>query len=62
MGHKPTAIRLLADQFATHGYFVVVLDPFQGDPCELNRPKGFDMQAWIRGGDGRPSKEVGSVE
>ncbi|KAJ5117047.1 Sterol O-acyltransferase [Penicillium atrosanguineum] len=39
----------IADQLAANGYFVVMPDPFHGDPAPLNRPDGFDLMAWLKG-------------
>lgn len=37
----------IADQFAACGYFVVIPDLFDGKPCPLNPPEGFDLMGWI---------------
>ncbi|OTB09405.1 hypothetical protein M426DRAFT_70684 [Hypoxylon sp. CI-4A] len=42
--------KLLADQYAGAGYYTLIIDPFRGDPLSLNRPAGFDFQAWMTRG------------
>ncbi|TWU74983.1 hypothetical protein ED733_005766 [Metarhizium rileyi] len=45
--------QLMADRFAEHGYTTVVLDLFNGDPVQLNKPEGFDFMGWLnKGSDG----------
>lgn len=38
--------QLIADQFAANGYYTLLIDEFDGDALTLNRPHGFDFQAW----------------
>ncbi|KEZ40051.1 hypothetical protein SAPIO_CDS9051 [Scedosporium apiospermum] len=46
--------KLLADQFAANGYLTLVIDEFNGDPLDLNRPADFDFTAWLNhGSDGK---------
>ncbi|CDM37954.1 hypothetical protein DTO013E5_8273 [Penicillium roqueforti] len=49
IGHRFTNAQLIADQFATNGYFVMMPDLFHGDPVPLNKPGEFDMQKWRMG-------------
>ncbi|PWY71673.1 alpha/beta-hydrolase [Aspergillus heteromorphus CBS 117.55] len=49
IGHRFINAQLIADQFAANGYFVMMPDLFDGDAIPLNRPAGFDLQAWLRG-------------
>jgi dienelactone hydrolase len=45
--------KLLADQYAAHGYLCLVPDIFLGDPVPINRPDDFDVKKWImQGSDG----------
>jgi dienelactone hydrolase len=45
--------KLMADQFAANGYLCLIIDQFNGDPLELNRPEGFDFPSWLtQGSDG----------
>jgi dienelactone hydrolase len=46
MGHVALNAQLIADQLAQNGYFVVLVDLFEGDPLEPNRPADFDFPAW----------------
>jgi len=40
--------QLLADQFASHGYHVLVPDILQGDPLRQNeKDEPIDLQKWI---------------
>jgi len=63
--HKDTAIlflpdvigiwqnsQLIADQYAANGYYTLIPDLFNGDAMTLNRPEGFDFQAWLTKGTG----------
>ncbi|KAL2158779.1 hypothetical protein VTH06DRAFT_3970 [Thermothelomyces fergusii] len=46
--------KLLADQFAANGYLTLVLDVFEGDALQLNRPVGFNFVEWLnKGSDGK---------
>ncbi|PKS11314.1 hypothetical protein jhhlp_003076 [Lomentospora prolificans] len=46
--------KLMADQFAANGYLTLVLDEFNGDPIDLNRPASFDFMSWLQNGsDGK---------
>ena len=46
--------KLLADGFASRGYFTVVPDLFAGDPFPDPRPESFHLQKWLEeGGGGR---------
>ncbi|KAL2116221.1 hypothetical protein VTJ04DRAFT_10476 [Mycothermus thermophilus] len=42
--------KLIADQFAAHGYLTLLLDVFNGDPLSLNRPPNFNIMDWIAHG------------
>jgi len=42
--------KLLADQFAANGYYTLIVDQFNGDPIDLNRPDSFDFMAWMTKG------------
>jgi len=44
--------QLIADQFASNGYYTVILDLFNGDAMTLNRPEGFDFMDWMANGTG----------
>ncbi|TRX96778.1 hypothetical protein FHL15_002084 [Xylaria flabelliformis] len=48
IGHKFVNAQLIADQFAAHGYVVVMPDLFHGDDVPLNRPEGFQIQEWLK--------------
>ncbi|XMA18160.1 hypothetical protein WAI453_010951 [Rhynchosporium graminicola] len=63
--HKDTAIlflpdvigiwqnsKLMADQYATNGYYTLMPDLFNGDPLSLNRAADFDFMAWLTKGTG----------
>lgn len=39
--------RLLADQYAAHGYLCLVPNIFLGNPVPINRPDDFDVKKWI---------------
>ncbi|KAL2193022.1 dienelactone hydrolase [Corynascus similis CBS 632.67] len=46
--------KLIADQFAANGYLTLLLDVFEGDPLQLNRPAGFNIMEWLaKGSDGK---------
>ncbi|KAF3803777.1 Hydrolase tropI [Colletotrichum gloeosporioides] len=46
--------KLMADEFARHGYVCLVLDTFNRDPCPLNMPADFDIMKWLQeGSDGQ---------
>ncbi|EED16216.1 dienelactone hydrolase family protein [Talaromyces stipitatus ATCC 10500] len=49
LGHKFQNLQLIADQFASNGYFVFMPDLFHGDPVALNPPEGFDLFKWLSG-------------
>lgn len=51
----------IADQFAANGYLVAMPDLFHGDPIPLNRPPGFDLQAWLKGPPGHGPSTVDPV-
>ncbi|KAJ6024085.1 hypothetical protein N7540_004882 [Penicillium herquei] len=53
IGHRFTNAQVIADQFADHGYFVMMPDLFYGDAVPLNKPGEFDMAKW-RNGDYHP--------
>ncbi|CEJ62824.1 hypothetical protein PMG11_11310 [Penicillium brasilianum] len=42
--------KLLADQYAAHGYLCLVPDIFLGDSVPINRPYDFDVKKWIMQG------------
>ena len=44
--------KLMADQFAANGYFCLVIDLYNGDALALNKPAGFEFEAWMREGSG----------
>ncbi|CAG8112524.1 unnamed protein product [Penicillium salamii] len=46
MGHQSLNAQLIADQFAAHGYFVVMPDLFNGDAVKIPKPEGFDINDW----------------
>ena len=50
LGHKFVNAQLIADQFATNGYFVAMPDLYNGDPCPMNPPQGFDWKKWLFNG------------
>ena len=55
--------QLMADQFAANGYYVLMIDQFNGDPMKINRPADFDFMAWLTGGsDGKNPHTVDKVE
>ncbi|KAK4243673.1 dienelactone hydrolase [Corynascus novoguineensis] len=46
--------KLIADQFAANGYLTLLLDVFEGDALQLNRPPGFNIMEWLeKGSDGK---------
>lgn len=46
--------KLIADQLAANGYLTLIVDLFNGDPCALEFPPGFDLFAWFaNGSDGK---------
>ncbi|KAH8698724.1 dienelactone hydrolase [Talaromyces proteolyticus] len=57
--------KLMADQFAANGYTTLVIDIFNGDALELNRPADFNLMGWMtqgRNGKGpHTPKEVDSI-
>jgi len=48
IGHKFVNAQLIADQFAAHGYFVVVPDLFDSDTVPLNPQPGFNFMEWLK--------------
>ena len=48
VGCESINTRLLADQFAVHGYLCVVPDLFHGDAFPLNEIKTRDIGAWLQ--------------
>jgi dienelactone hydrolase len=42
--------QLMGDQFAANGYACLVIDLFNGDALELNRPSDFNRMAWLTQG------------
>lgn len=61
IGHRFINAQLIADQLAANGYFVVMPDLFHGDPIPLNRPEGFELQAWLNGPPGHLPNRVEPV-
>lgn len=59
LGHKFINAQLIADQFAANGYFVAMPDLFEGDPCPLNPPQGFDWKKWLF--NGHTQKEIDPI-
>ncbi|KAJ5718460.1 hypothetical protein N7488_004106 [Penicillium malachiteum] len=49
IGHRFINAQVIADQFAHHGYFVMMPDLFYGDAVPLNKPVEFDMEKWRNG-------------
>ncbi|THC94142.1 hypothetical protein EYZ11_006391 [Aspergillus tanneri] len=49
IGHRLVNAQVIADQFADHGYFVMMPDLFYGDAVPLNKPGEFDMGKWRSG-------------
>ena len=47
IGHKFVNAQLLADAYASRGYFVVMPDLFHDDPWVLNPPEGATLQSWF---------------
>ncbi|KAH8896628.1 alpha/beta-hydrolase [Thozetella sp. PMI_491] len=46
--------QLMADQFAANGYKTLLLDVFDGDALDPNKPLNIDIMAWFAGGsDGK---------
>lgn len=45
-----TNSQLMADQVAANGYTCLIIDVFNGDALELNRPDGFDFPSWLTQG------------
>ena len=52
VGYKFKNTQLIADQFAANGYPTYVPDLFNGDPVQINRSPGFDLQKWLKGAAG----------
>lgn len=63
--HKDTAIlflpdvigiwqnsQLMADQYASNGYYTLIPDLFNGDALTLNRPADFNLMDWLTKGTG----------
>ncbi|KAJ6072864.1 hypothetical protein N7467_010949 [Penicillium canescens] len=48
MGHRLINAQLIADQFASKGYFVMMPDLFNGDVVPINRPEGFSIMDWVK--------------
>ncbi|KAF1848324.1 esterase/lipase [Cucurbitaria berberidis CBS 394.84] len=41
-------VQLIADQFATNGYFTVIPDVFNGNECPFPTPESFDLQEYFK--------------
>jgi dienelactone hydrolase len=48
LGHTLINAQLIADQFASKGYFVVMPDLFSGDVVPINRPESFNIMDWVK--------------
>ncbi|KAJ5669761.1 hypothetical protein N7462_010831 [Penicillium macrosclerotiorum] len=48
IGHRLINVQLIADQFASKGYFVLIPDLFNGDNVPINRPEGFKIMDWVQ--------------
>lgn len=47
-GHKVSNVKLMADQFAEAGFYVLTPDLFNGDPVPANPPADFDLfTVWL---------------
>ncbi len=44
--------QLVVDQLAANGYYTIMPDVFNGDPCSLNPAEGFDIMKWLAHGTG----------
>ncbi|KAJ5090074.1 hypothetical protein N7532_008758 [Penicillium argentinense] len=48
IGHRLINAQLIADQFTSKGYLVVMPDLFNGDTVGINRPEGFQIMEWVK--------------
>ncbi|ORY64828.1 dienelactone hydrolase family protein [Pseudomassariella vexata] len=48
MGHNFVNAQLVADNFASNGFFTVMPDLFRGDAVTLNRSDSFDLMNWLK--------------
>jgi dienelactone hydrolase len=61
IGHRFLNAQLIADQFASNGYFVVMPDILHDDPTPLNRSPGFDLMKWMNGPPGHLPPRIDPV-
>ena|SRR5882757_9292943 len=61
LGFEFINTRLVADQFASNGYLVVVPDLFHGDAMTLERAQSSDVMGWIGGPPGHLPNRVDPV-
>jgi dienelactone hydrolase len=61
LGHGFINTQLIADEFASKGYVVVVPDLFHGDPVSPNPAPGFSVMKWISSPPGHLPPRVDPV-